>query len=178
MAPYAGTYLLLDGYSLHDTILDPQPLAISKSDFPEPLRLAPDGPQPPGPLSQIRLVVPDTHVDDVVVAAPRQSPARLPGHGCDDELHGLEATLVRGVIDVAHAKQPIAEALDELARAGLAGPEGEARLHAGSNARDEKTVDAARYRRLRASSATSAHATPNGRYPAYPSSGISKIDNP
>jgi hypothetical protein len=68
MTPYAGTYLPLDGSPRHDPIRNPQALAISKSDFPEPLRLAPDGPELLGPLSQIGLVVPDVNVEDVVGA--------------------------------------------------------------------------------------------------------------
>jgi hypothetical protein len=68
MTLYAGTYLPLDGSPLHDPIRNSQPLAIAKSDFPEPLRLAPDGPEPLGPIPQIGLLVPDAHVADVVRA--------------------------------------------------------------------------------------------------------------
>jgi hypothetical protein len=64
--------------ALHDAVLDAQPLAISKSDFPEPLRLPPDSAQPLGSFPQFSLVVRDAHVADIVVPPPGSAPVTAP----------------------------------------------------------------------------------------------------
>src|SRR3970040_1103067 len=61
--------------AFHDPILDPQPLAISKSGLPQLLRLPPDCAQPLRALAQIGLVVRDGHVHDIVVLPPGLSGA-------------------------------------------------------------------------------------------------------
>src|SRR5512134_1998097 len=112
--------------TFHNPILDPQPLAISICDLPKPLRLSPDRPQSLRALPQVRFVEGDAHVDDVVVLPPWLAPARRPRHGLDHELHGLQAPACAGIVDVAHADEALAIALDELAGAGLPRPQGEA----------------------------------------------------
>jgi len=94
MPPYAG--IVSNLYSASRTPLnnpprDPQPFAISISDFPQFLRRPPYRPQTLGPLSQPRLVVRDAYVDDVIVLAPRTTRLRLPGNGFYDELDGFQA---------------------------------------------------------------------------------------
>ena len=98
--------------------------------FPQPLLGPPHRAEAPGALAQVDLVEGDAHSDDLVVAPARATRARGPGHGLDDQLDGLQAAAGRGVVQVAHARQPLAEALDELARAMLPGAQREARLHA------------------------------------------------
>ena len=83
MAPYAGMYLRL---------------AISKSDFPQLLRVSPDGPEPLRPLPQVGLVVRDADVYDDVVLPSALARLGAPGHGLDDELDRLKAA-ARGAVD-------------------------------------------------------------------------------
>lgn len=98
--------------------------------FPHFLRGAPDGDEVLGALAQVGFVPGDAHGDDLVVAPAWAAGARGPRHGLDDQLDGLEAAAGRSVVQVAHAHEALAEALDELARAVLAGAQGEACLHA------------------------------------------------
>src|SRR5512147_930579 len=99
---HISTFGYLRLAALDDPILDAESLAISKSDLPELLRLPPDRAQPLRPLPQVGLVIRDAHVHDVVVAAPRVARLGKPGHGLDDELHGLETAAGGRVVDVAH----------------------------------------------------------------------------
>src|SRR5512135_62842 len=131
---YAGRWAeRINGESgLHDAGGEAEAADVAPAQFPQLLLGPPHCAEAPRALAQVGLVEGDAHRDDLVVAPARTARARGPGHGLDDQLDGLQAPAGRGVVQVAHAHEALAEALDELARAVLPGAQREARLHAGT----------------------------------------------
>jgi len=136
MVAYAGIYLGMDGSSfvdLPDSIGDAQTLCAAPGHLPELLRRSPYGTEALGALAKIGFLPGDAHGDDLVVAAARPAEAGAPGDGFHDQLHGLEPAAGLRIVEVAHAHQAFAVALDQFLGAVLAGAQGEASLHASPN---------------------------------------------
>jgi len=71
----------------------------------------------------------------------RTAGAGTPGNRFDDQLHGLEPAAGLRIVEVAHAHQALPVAVKQFLGAVLAGPQGEASLHASPNGRKGRTVD-------------------------------------
>src|SRR5882762_5960669 len=136
MPPYAGIYIAVDSRKsgLHCTICDSQALRVSPGQLPQLLRRAPHGAEALGALPKLGFVKCDLHGDDLVVAPAGPARARLPGNRFDDELDGLQPPAGLLVVEIAHANQALAEALDKLLGAALPRAQRETRLHAGVTA--------------------------------------------
>src|SRR5262249_29167575 len=99
---------------LSDAVGNAQALRVGPGQFPEFLCGAPHAAQAPCAFAQVGLRPSDAHGDDFIVAPPRVSRARGPRNGFNNELDGLEPAGSLFVVQVAHADQPFAVALDEL----------------------------------------------------------------
>jgi hypothetical protein len=75
----------------------------------------------PSAFTKLGLRPGDAHRHDLVVAPPQVARARPPGDALDHQLDGLEAAAVLFVVQVAHANQSVAVALDEFLGAALPG---------------------------------------------------------
>ncbi len=123
-----------------NAICQTDPLGVEPGDFPQPLRRPPDGAEALGALAQVGFLIRDAHGNNFVVAAPRQARLGTPGAGRDDKFNGGVAPACFGVVQVAHADQPVAKPCGELARALLPGAQGGSRLDRLSNGRSDDAL--------------------------------------
>ena len=111
MPAYIWRWMVLLSVRFSNALGDAEPLGIAPADLPEPLRGAPYGAEALRALAQFGFLKGDAHGDDFIVAAAQAPRARTPGHGLDDQLHGL------------------AVALEELLGAALAGAQRQPGFH-------------------------------------------------
>jgi hypothetical protein len=95
-----------------DAVRDSKATGVRPGELPDFLRRAPDRAEAFRALAQSGFLVADAHGDDVLLAPSRCPGLRPPRDGFDNELDGLEAPAVGGIVEVARAHEPFAEARD------------------------------------------------------------------